>query len=335
MNASVLMVGAPAFCDRLIQRIRALSDLVVLQASNFEAALAALAEQPPALVVIQASNVALWRLCTHIRQQRHLRWLYCLLFDDQTLPPSDADQTWLLHHTQRTIQALDQGADAYLWLPDGGIPPAVGHQGKPLAKDRRVGWNRAFNAHLKKAQERWQTYQELSKTNDLLSAIALVDSLTEIGNRRALDWELPRQIEAVRQQTQPLSLIILDIDYFKVINDTHGHLVGDEVLKMFAERLCHHLRCHETPFRYGGEEFVVLLPATDLAQSNQVAERLRHVMARDPFATNRGVEVSLTISLGVATLRDGDDEKGQKLLNRADQRLLRAKRNGRDQVVVH
>jgi two-component system cell cycle response regulator len=338
MNASVLIVGAQAFCNRLMQMVRALPTHTVRYATSVTAATTALAESPAELVIVQAGNPTLAPLCTHLRQQRHWRWLYCLLVDDRDLA-SGAPQDWLLHCAQQTTQALEQGADGYLRLPDAlpvapALAPNSTRAASPDQDKAETAWVQALQAHLHKAYERLQTYQEMSKANDWLSSIALLDALTQIGNRRAFDIELARQIEIAQQRGEPLGLILLDIDHFKAVNDNYGHLVGDEVLRIFAERLRHHLRFHETPFRYGGEEFVVVLPATDLPQTQQVAERLRQIMGNHPFIVNDQVDLSLTVSLGVAVLADSDDAKGQQLLARADHRLLKAKRNGRNQVMV-
>lgn len=176
--------------------------------------------------------------------------------------------------------------------------------------------------------------RELSQKNDLLSAIALVDPLTQLANRRAFDWELPRQIEAARTQHYSLSLLMLDIDYFKGVNDKHGHLVGDQVLRMCAERLRYHMRFYETPFRYGGEEFVVILQNTSLQEAEKTAERLRRLINDAPFVVSNNLDLSLTVSIGVAVLELSDDARGIDVIARADANLLRAKSNGRNQVIT-
>jgi two-component system cell cycle response regulator len=145
---------------------------------------------------------------------------------------------------------------------------------------------------------------------------------------------MPRQIQAAREQKHPLSLLVLDIDYFKQVNDEYGHQVGDQVLRMFAERMRHNMRFYETPFRYGGEEFVIILQNTPAQDAEIVAERLRRLIDDTPFMINQHLDLPLTISIGAATLDETDDLKGEALVGRADNNLLRAKTTGRNRVIT-
>ena len=128
-------------------------------------------------------------------------------------------------------------------------------------------------------------------------------------------------------------MIILDVDHFKKVNDTHGHLVGDRVLQVLCQRLRHNLRCQDTAFRYGGEEFVILLANTSDEEALLVARRLNRIVSDEPFALKNQLTINITISLGTASLRSEDDEQGESLLNRADQWLLQAKNTGRNRVI--
>jgi two-component system cell cycle response regulator len=339
------MVGSSVFCDRLSQRARSLATVRLLQANTLEKAKASLGETPPDLLIIQARDPALWHLCPYLRQERSLRWVYCLLLEDGPYPPQSSGRDILQRQTEQTARALDHGADSYLWLPRENHPEGDAKPNKKdlsgddlspaIASDSDRILGQALQVYLQQGKARLRVYQELSKANDLLSAIALVDALTQLGNRRAFDWELPRQIEAARHEQRPLSLIIVDIDHFKMVNDRHGHLIGDEVLRLFADRLRHNMRFYDTPFRYGGEEFVIVLQATPMQEARQVAERIRQLVSLTPFVTASDLTLSITVSVGVATLQANDDGKGFDLLHRADLRLLKAKKNGRDQVVVH
>jgi len=196
---------------------------------------------------------------------------------------------------------------------------------------------RLIQTHIHMALKRAQRYHDLSRINAWLSAVALIDALTQLSNRRAFDLELPQQIQVSRRKSTPISLMVLDIDYFKSVNDRYGHLVGDDVLKQLAKRLLANMRFYDTPFRYGGEEFVVLLNNTDLAEAHVIAERLRHSIGSLPFELSHLLKESMlldiTISIGLAELQADDDAQGQSLLNRADQYLLQAKATGRNQVV--
>jgi two-component system cell cycle response regulator len=126
---------------------------------------------------------------------------------------------------------------------------------------------------------------------------------------------------------------MLDVDFFKRINDTYGHLVGDAVLQLLSARLRHNLRFYDTPFRYGGEEFVILLSDTGHQEAAQIANRICQLINEQPFSIDESLDLNITISAGVATLQNRDDAKGHSLLQRADQRLLKAKALGRNRVV--
>lgn len=160
---------------------------------------------------------------------------------------------------------------------------------------------------------------------------ALRDPLTNTGNRIAMDQILQREIDLARRNLQPLSLLMLDLDHFKRINDNHGHSVGDEVLKAVATTLKSQLRNVDMVFRYGGEEFLVLLSGTCREAAGMVGERLRHsVLELQCLAQGRPIELS--ISLGCATLLPG--ESAESLLHRADSALYVAKRDGRNRLAM-
>ncbi|NQD95058.1 GGDEF domain-containing protein [Pseudomonas sp. CrR25] len=160
---------------------------------------------------------------------------------------------------------------------------------------------------------------------------ALRDPLTATGNRIAMDQVLQREVELARRNLLPLSLLMLDLDHFKRINDNHGHSVGDEVLKAVAATLKDQLRNVDMVFRYGGEEFLVLLSGTCREAAGMVGERLRQaVLQLQCLAQGRPVELS--ISLGCATLLPG--ESADSLLRRADSALYVAKRDGRNRVAM-
>lgn len=159
---------------------------------------------------------------------------------------------------------------------------------------------------------------------------ALTDGLTGLGNRRALDAAMGRHIEQARRYDKPLSMLLCDLDLFKEINDTHGHAAGDEILTLVSQRLQHEIRASDLGFRYGGEEFAVLLPHTDLDCAATVAERLRRALGEQPMRVeNRDLVV--TASIGLATL--GGNGTSETLIQEADAALYRAKHLGRDQVV--
>ncbi len=156
------------------------------------------------------------------------------------------------------------------------------------------------------------------------------DPLTGIGNRAALEQNLARETALAHRHKKPLSLIVIDIDLFKQVNDRHGHTVGDAVLRSVAHVINEQLREDDLLFRYGGEEFVILTSGTPQQGAALLAERIRTAVAATPCICN-GKEIEVTISLGVATL---DDENGTVLFDRADHALYQAKKQGRNCVVL-
>ncbi len=163
-----------------------------------------------------------------------------------------------------------------------------------------------------------------------LIGLATKDPLTGMNNRLGLDRAAARHMEAASGSGVPLSLMLLDLDHFKQINDQHGHHAGDVVLNAVAARIEEALRDSDTAFRVGGEEFLVLLPGADLEQARQVAERLRRKIAAAPFPIEQR-RLWLTASFGVVEWRIGQ-ENWQQCMQRADRALYRAKNAGRDRV---
>lgn len=157
--------------------------------------------------------------------------------------------------------------------------------------------------------------------------MALTDPVTGLWNRHYLDTELPKNIAVASASARPLSLMMIDIDRFKPINDRHGHAIGDKVLRSVATRLAGGIRSGDTLARYGGDELALIMPDTGLAVATGVAERLRSLIAD-------GIEVpfSVTISIGVAEL--AFDEPAEMLITRADKALYAAKLDGRDRVAA-
>jgi diguanylate cyclase (GGDEF)-like protein len=160
---------------------------------------------------------------------------------------------------------------------------------------------------------------------------ALRDPLTGTGNRIAMDQTLQREIEMSRRHQQPLSLLMLDIDHFKHINDTHGHSAGDDVLKAVATSIKEQLRNVDMVFRFGGEEFLILLSNTSREAAAMVGERLRFAVQAHDYTAD-GNMIELTVSLGCSTLLPG--ESVESLLRRADSALYVAKREGRNRLAM-
>jgi len=186
-----------------------------------------------------------------------------------------------------------------------------------------------------RTQIRRKRYTERLRDNVQLSIeAAITDGLTGLYNRRYMESHLATLAEQASGRNKPLAVLVLDIDYFKSINDTYGHDAGDDVLREFAIRVRKSIRGIDLACRYGGEEFVIVMPETDMAVAATVAERLRRRIATEPFPIAQGQRaIDVTISIGIAALEGANDSSAQ-LLKRADQALYRAKRDGRNRVVA-
>lgn len=327
MNASILIVGSVEFHAALLDRLHYLATCSVEVIPSTKEVMSSIQAKKPDLVILSASQTESIEICRLLKQSSHLAWIYCILVSIQPINALEEISPGWNWELGLRATALEAGADACCWL-------SPTHNNSRLAEAEWKLQNLLLTSQIQVGVRQVQIYRSLMQTNDYLSAIALADPLTELSNRRALDWELPRQIYNARTRSTPLSLLILDVDYFKLVNDNHGHLVGDRVLQLLSARLRHNLRFQDTPFRYGGEEFVILLNNTKLAEAELVAQRLNCLIGEQPFMIDKNLPLNITVSIGVATLKSNDDEQGISLLDRADQNLLKAKNNGRNRVVA-
>lgn len=174
---------------------------------------------------------------------------------------------------------------------------------------------------------------ELRQQLSALSDLVRTDSLTGIANYRSFSYALEQEIERTQRSGQPTSLIMLDIDFFKKVNDQWGHEVGNQALVHLASLLQQTIRKLDIPCRYGGEEFAVILPDTTLAASVPVAERIRQGIERAPLDV-AGKPLEITVSLGIATFNETGQEKitVAELVKQADEYLYQAKESGRNRV---
>ncbi|MET3666429.1 PleD family two-component system response regulator [Caulobacter sp. 1776] len=185
-----------------------------------------------------------------------------------------------------------------------------------------------------KTQIQRKRYTDYLRNNlDHSLELAVTDQLTGLHNRRYMTGQLDSLVKRAGLGGDPVSALLIDIDHFKKINDTFGHDVGDEVLREFALRLASNVRAIDLPCRYGGEEFVVIMPDTALADALRIAERIRNHVSGSPFKVAQGRELlTVTISIGVsATAGEGDSPEA--LLKRADEGVYQAKASGRNAVV--
>lgn len=205
----------------------------------------------------------------------------------------------------------------------------------PAARDDEIGrLTRAFNQmtdSLRRGRiEIESASQALEQQNQLLERLSVTDSLTGLYNRRKLGEILTDQIERYRRNRRSFSVLMLDIDHFKPLNDSHGHLLGDEVLAQVADILARTIRNVDFAARYGGEEFVIVLVETSAQAALDTAERIRATVADASYGAEEQ-HITVTVSVGVAECRE-DDTTAEALIARADQALYQAKDAGRNRV---
>ena len=253
-----------------------------------------------AIVSLGLENYDGLRLCSHLRSLERTRNL-------PLLAVTDADDN------ARLMRGLEIGVNDYLIRPI--------DQNELLARVR--------------TQVKKKRYAEKLRDNMQMSIeAAITDALTGLHNRRYMETHLGTLVEQAAARSRPLSVLVLDIDFFKAINDSYGHSAGDDVLKEFSRRLKKAVRGIDLACRFGGEEFVVVMPDTGIAMATQVAERLRKRIATEPFRINQNTRaVQATISVGIAAMRSVEDRPGD-IIRRADEALYRAKRQGRNRVVA-
>ncbi|MHB1310781.1 MAG: GGDEF domain-containing response regulator [Gemmatimonadaceae bacterium] len=184
------------------------------------------------------------------------------------------------------------------------------------------------------AIHRAQLIETTKADNARLEVLAHTDPLTQVLNRRALTVRLASELERARRYDSVITLLMVDLDHFKLINDTYGHLVGDEVLKEVATLLQNEVRSVDVVARYGGEEFVVVLPETSLVGATTFAERVREFVEATPFAASQGEPVRITASIGVSSYPSTTIHSVDDLFARADEALYRAKADGRNRVCL-
>ncbi|MGE6739268.1 PleD family two-component system response regulator [Allorhizobium pseudoryzae] len=296
----LLVDGRASSQERIIKALKPVADVTAMsdpQAAVFEAA-----ENPFDLVIINGTldQYDPLRLCAQLRQLERTRFLPLLLATE-------------LGDEDLIVRALDLGVNDYIVRP---LDPNE-LVARTLTQIKRKRYNDRLRSSVRQTIE-----------------LAVTDGLTGLHNRRYLDNHLKTLFNRAAARGRALSVCITDIDRFKQVNDTYGHDAGDEVLKEFARRIRSTVRGADLACRYGGEEFVVVMPDTDGAAAAMIAERLRDIIERTPFALpGTDVALNITASLGIATNVPGV-ETPEQLLKQADRALYEAKNSGRNRVVA-
>ena len=252
-----------------------------------------------ALVSMALGDFDPLRVCSQMRTVEQSRTLPIILIADEADRP-------------RVVRGLDLGVNDFIMRPV--------ERNELMARVRTQIRRQRYAAELRQ-----------SVTNTL--ALAVTDELTGLYNRRYFDRHLALMLEKAREQERDMALMLIDMDFFKEVNDTHGHDIGDAVLREFSVRLRRNIRGVDLACRFGGEEFVVLMPDTDYRQAQNVAERVRTAVAERGFDTGPSSRaLTVTVSVGVA-LNESEHDTPEMILKRADVALYRAKREGRNRVV--
>ncbi len=239
------------------------------------------------------------RLCSEVRSRRETKQSAVITIAED----GDFDAV---------AAALDLGASDYLM--------------RPIDEQELIARARAQLLRKRYADKlRESVHQEMR--------LAVTDGLTGLYNRRYAEQHIARQLERAREGGGPLSVMLLDIDRFKPVNDTYGHAAGDKVLVVFARRVAEEVRGVDLVCRYGGEEFLVVTPDTDCEDAAFIAERVRKAVARRPFEIGSDQPLTVTVSVGVAEWAGGD-EPADAMIARADEALYASKNNGRNRVTM-
>ena len=240
------------------------------------------------------------RLCSQVRSTDRARHLPIIVLVE---PGNEA----------RLLRALDMGVNDYIMRPV--------DENELLARARSQVRRKRYSDHLR------------NRLEERIEA-AVIDPLTGLHNRRYMETHLATLVDEARRSGRSLSVLLADIDHFKSVNDTYGHDAGDAVLREFSERFRRNTRGIDLACRYGGEEFLIIMPDTPLERAYQIGERLRVSVAADTFAIGSGPGIHITASVGLATLERADDTP-QTVFRRADTALFEAKRRGRNQVAAN
>lgn len=236
-------------------------------------------------------------LCQKIRERTDCPYVYFILLTGRSKP-------------EDLIVGLDAGADDYLTKPF--------HLGE-------------LDARLRAGKRIVELHTELIATQEKLRIQAMHDPLTQILNHGAIFDTLLREIDRAHRGHQPVSLILADLDGFKKVNDTHGHVVGDQVLIEVARRMRNCLRSYDVIGRYGGEEFLMVLPNSEASQAIRLAERVRNAISQESFQF-RNFDLTVTVSQGITTWTEPYPIPIERLIQVADGALYLVKNSGRNGV---
>jgi diguanylate cyclase (GGDEF)-like protein len=300
-RSRILVVDDDPLSRRILEQVLVSAGYEVETAVDGQEALAKVRSRRPDVIVTdwQMPRMDGLTLCRILKATEETRFTHVIMLSAQG-------------ETDAKVTGLETGADDYLVKP---IEPVE------LKARVRVG------LRLQRA------LLDLAAKNEILEKLALTDALTGLANRRAFHDALDAEVARVARHGRPASLLFLDLDHFKRVNDAHGHAAGDEVLAGFSLVLKRGCRRGDLAARIGGEEFAVLLPVTGRLPGALVAERIRRATEAHPLGQTAPVPV--TVSIGIASTEDlPEPQEAAELLRRADAALYRAKTDGRNRVAA-
>jgi two-component system cell cycle response regulator len=301
-HSILLLEDLESSAQRTTQALKLSLKVEVRHVRTAQEAFGAMAHAAPDIIILTLTSQSFdgLRVCSQIRNLDFLRHVPLLVIGEEV-------------QKDVLIRALDIGVNDYLL--------------RPIDRNELIA--------RVTTQFRWKTYYDrMSEAYRQSLELAATDPLTGLNNRRYLANHLARQITRSKETRKPCSVLMIDVDHFKRINDTHGHPAGDEVLKELSERLKFNIRGIDLACRYGGEEFVIVMPEADMPTAERVAERLRESIADRPFDLGAGRgQCAVTASIGVASLEPGDS-CCHAFIERADKALYAAKAQGRNKVVI-
>jgi diguanylate cyclase (GGDEF)-like protein len=274
---------------------------VAVSSDGIEASSELFSDDPPQIAILDWSMPGKegMQLCREIRQRKSEPYIYIILLTGKSSP-------------DEIVVGLEAGADDYLTKPFDSAELKVRlHAGERIVR----------------------LQEELISSREVLREQATRDHLTKLLNRASILNVLDGELSRANRERQPLGIAIADIDHFKLINDTYGHPTGDRVLRGIASALLETTRDYDSVGRYGGEEFLIVMPGCKLSESVHCAERLREGVARLIIESSQST-IRTTLSIGVAEVQAGKHIAAPELIGLADAALYQAKRNGRNRVDV-
>jgi diguanylate cyclase (GGDEF)-like protein len=298
----ILLAEDSAFARQLLRGTLAAGGYEVVQVEDGERAWQALqGPEAPSLALLDWMMPGLdgLEVCRRVRAAAREPYVYIIILTGRERP-------------QDVVEGLAAGADDYL---------------------RKPFDNQELQARIRTGRRMVELHQQLIAAREALREQATTDALTGLANRRTILETLGRELERSRRAGTPCAVVFVDLDHFKRINDTHGHAAGDAVLRQAATTMRCTLRPYDLLGRYGGEEFVAVLPGCDVAGARAAAERLRAAVAAAPTLVGE-LALRVTCSIGVAGGGAARGADRDRLLSAADAALYRAKQSGRDRVMV-